>query len=89
MPSIVVILQNTPKWVFALFAVLIVLGVQALRARTLPIWRFLITPVIFIGWGVASLALQSLSSPLLLADARSTRISPRRCNGERGMRDAA
>lgn len=68
MPSIVVILQNTPRWVFALFAVLVVLGVQALRARTLPIWRLLITPVIFIGWGVASLALQSWSSPILLAD---------------------
>jgi hypothetical protein len=68
MPSIVVILQNTPRWVFVLFAILVVLGVQALRARTLPIWRLLITPVIFIGWGVASLALQSLSSPILLAD---------------------
>jgi hypothetical protein len=68
MPSILNILQNTPWWVFALFALLMWLGFQALRPRTLPIWRLLITPAIFIGWGVTSLALQSMSSPILIAD---------------------
>jgi hypothetical protein len=68
MPSILNILQNTPWWVFALFALLTWLGFQALRPRTLPIWRLLITPAVFIGWGIISLALQSMSSPLLIAD---------------------
>src|ERR1700674_1459112 len=68
MPGIINILQNTPWWVFALFALLMWLGFQALRPRTLPMWRLLITPTIFIGWGVISLALQSMSSPILIAD---------------------
>ena len=68
MPGILDILRNTPWWVFALLALLTWLGFQALRPRTLPIWRLLITPAIFIGWGVTSLALQSMSSPILIAD---------------------
>jgi hypothetical protein len=68
MPSILDILHNTPWWVFALFALLMWLGFQALRPRKLPIWRLLITPAIFIGWGITSLALQSMSSPILIAD---------------------
>ena len=68
MPSILNILTNTPWWVFALFTLLVWLGFQALRPRTLPIWRLLITPAIFIGWGITSLALQSMSSPILIAD---------------------
>jgi hypothetical protein len=58
------ILQNTPWWVFALFALLVWLGLQALRPRTLPIWRLLITPAVFIGWGITS----QVASPLLLVD---------------------
>ena len=53
---------------FGLLAALTWLGVQALRARTLPIWRVLATPAIFIAWGIASLVERSLSSPTLLAD---------------------
>jgi hypothetical protein len=68
MPGIINILQNTPWWVFVLFALLMWLGFQALKPRSLPIWRFLITPAVFIGWGVTSLALQSMSSPILIAD---------------------
>jgi len=68
MPRIVNILLNTPWWVFALFALLMWLGFQALRPRSLPIWRLLITPAVFIGWGATSLALQSMSSPILIAD---------------------
>jgi hypothetical protein len=66
MPGIFDILRNTPLWVFALFALLAWLGIQALRPRTVPLWRLLATPVIFIGWGVVSLALRS--SPILIAD---------------------
>jgi hypothetical protein len=51
-----------------LLVLLIWLGFQALKPRTLLIWRLLITPAVFIGWGVTSLALQSVSSPILIAD---------------------
>lgn len=68
MPGITNILLNTPWWVFGLLAALTWLGVQALQARTLPIWRVLATPAIFIAWGVASLVERSLSSPRLIAD---------------------
>ncbi len=61
---LLVVLQNTSWWVFALFALLMWLGLQALRPRTLPIWRLLMTPAVFIGWGITSLA----ASPLLLVD---------------------
>jgi len=72
MQTVLAILHNTPWWVFAVLATLTVVGVQALRARTLPIWRVLITPLVFCGWGVESLIAQSLSAPLLLADWLTT-----------------
>jgi hypothetical protein len=68
MSSILNVLQHTPWWVFALFALLTWLGVQALRPRDVPVWRLLITPAIFILWGVASLVMQSTSAPILVAD---------------------
>jgi hypothetical protein len=43
-------MQNTPIWVFVLFALLLVLGFQSLKPRTLPLWRLLIVPAVFIGW---------------------------------------
>lgn len=86
MPPIIAILQNTPLWVFALFAILMVLGIQALRERTLPIWRLLLTPVLFIGWGISSLALQSLSSPILLVVWPITAANRRYCGVGRDRR---
>jgi hypothetical protein len=69
MTQIVNILLNTPWWVFALFVMLVLLGVQALRPRTIPVWRLLITPGVFIVWGVISLILQpSVSSSFLWLD---------------------
>jgi hypothetical protein len=68
MPTMLGILQNTPWWVFALFGTLTVLGIQGLRPRTLPIWRVMITPLLFCGWGIESLIVQSLSAPILLVD---------------------
>jgi hypothetical protein len=65
--SILIILQHTPLWVFAVFALLTWLGAQALRPRDVPLWRLLITPAIFIGWGVTSLVVQSTSAPILVA----------------------
>jgi hypothetical protein len=62
------IVRNTPWWVFVLFALLLALGVQALRGRVISVWRLLVTPAIFIGWGVTSVALQLVNSPILIVD---------------------
>jgi hypothetical protein len=64
MPAITDILQHTPLWVFALLALLVVLGCQALRARTLPLWRLLVVPLLFAGWGVVSIAQRALGTPV-------------------------
>jgi len=72
MRLIVTILVNSPWWVYALLALLVWLGVQALRTRTVAVWRLLATPVVFIGWGIVSLALRSVSSPVLIADWLAT-----------------
>jgi hypothetical protein len=69
MTALVDILQNTPWWVFVLFVVLLVLGAQALRPRTISLWRLLVIPAVFIAWGVASLVQQlTQSSSYLVAD---------------------
>jgi hypothetical protein len=69
MTQIVNVLLNTPWWVYALFVMLVLLGVQALRPRTIPVWRLLITPGVFIVWGVIGLILQpSVSSSFLWLD---------------------
>src|SRR5579863_140752 len=52
------ILLHTPWWVFAVFASLLALGLQALRPRVVALWRLLLTPAIFIAWGLVSLALR-------------------------------
>jgi len=63
MRALIAILGHTPLWVYAVLAVLVVLGVQALRARTLPLWRLLAVPVLFAGWGALSIALRALDAP--------------------------
>lgn len=68
MSIVLTIVRNTPWWVFVLFALLLALGVQALRGCVISVWRLLVTPVIFIGWGVISLALQLVFSPILIVD---------------------
>jgi hypothetical protein len=50
------ILINTPLWVWPLLAYLIWQGAQALRARTQPIWRMLIVPLVFFLMGLSRLA---------------------------------
>src|SRR5215471_6812872 len=67
MPSPLAILQHSPWWVYVLFAVLIWFGLRALRPRTLPIWRLMIVPAVFIGWGIASMLTQSRTSVFLIA----------------------
>jgi hypothetical protein len=49
------ILANTPIWVFALLAYLIWQGCQSLQARTQPIWRMLIVPLVFFLMGLSRL----------------------------------
>jgi len=66
MPSILSILQHTPWWVFGLLAFLAVLGVQALRPRTISVWRLLAIPIVFVLWGLVTLAAHTIESPTLL-----------------------
>jgi hypothetical protein len=62
------IIQHTPLWVLALLALLVFLGVQALRPRDVPIVRLLLVPAAFIVWGVLSLMQKAAASPLLGVD---------------------
>ncbi len=48
-------LRKTPWWVFALFAYLVVLGVKALKERTLPLRKIFIVPALFTIWSLYSL----------------------------------
>src|SRR4030088_2692514 len=65
--QMVVIVQHTPWWVFAVLALLIATGVQALRPRVVPVWRLLIVPAIFIAWGVLGVTQRSFAAPMLAA----------------------
>jgi hypothetical protein len=59
------ILTHTPIWVFPLFAYLVWLGIKAMRARTVTIWRSLIVPAVFIVWGLSRLlASRDFAAPL-------------------------
>ena len=62
------ILTHTPWWVFAVLAVLIVTGIQALRPRIVPAWRLLIVPAIFIAWGIAGVSIRASAVPSLALD---------------------
>ena len=56
---------NTPPlWVFVLGAVLVAVGVQALKPRTVAVVRMLIVPVVFMTWGLVSLAIRASGSPV-------------------------
>lgn len=48
-------LANTPLWVWALLAVLLHLGIRALRPSTAPLRRIAILPTIFFVWGLYGL----------------------------------
>src|ERR1700735_4642833 len=63
--NVLAIVQHTPAWVFVVLAALIVTGLQALRARVVPVWRVLIVPAIFIGWGILSVAQRPIAVPAL------------------------
>jgi hypothetical protein len=51
------VLQNTPKWVFGLFAALLALGLSQIRTREVSLMRMTLLPVIMTGlslWGTLS-----------------------------------
>jgi hypothetical protein len=66
MTVLLTIITGTPWWVFLLLALLIGLGVQALRPRRIGLRRVFITPAIFIGWGLVALVLAARATPLVL-----------------------
>ena len=68
MPSIVSIIRHTPWWAFGLSAIIVALGIQALKTRPIPLWRLMAIPAVFILWCGASLALRLAASPALVAD---------------------
>jgi|SRR5579871_434025 len=53
---VLTVLQNTPWWVWVLLATLTLLGLQARRPRRLRVVRALVTPGVFMAWGLTSLA---------------------------------
>jgi hypothetical protein len=61
--TILAILTHTPIWVWALFAVVLFLGYQRTRDRTVQLWRLILLPIVMIvvaitgmvGAGLASL----------------------------------
>jgi len=60
-------LANTPPWVWALLALLLFLGVRALRPTTALLWRVAILPTVFFVWGLYGLfTLHSLSAQRIL-----------------------
>ena len=62
----VIILANTPPWVFALLALLIWQGCMALRPRSQPLARMLIIPAVFFLMGLSRLLLVGKSIDLVL-----------------------
>ena len=58
------ILQHTPWWVWPLLAALIALGLQARRRRRARVGRVLVTPAVFVAWGLVSVAAHPAPDPL-------------------------
>lgn len=69
MTALIAIVTHTPPWVLLVLALLVFLGVQALRPRTVPLARVFITPAVFIGWGLFSLAAAAKVAPTVLPAA--------------------
>lgn len=57
------VLFHTPTWVFILFAYLIWQGIQSLASRSMPVWRVLIVPVVFLLMGLAVLLEGHVAGP--------------------------
>lgn len=61
------IVASIPSWVFVVFAVLVALGVRALRSRPTRLPLLLIAPLAFVGWGIFSLKADLAQHPQLFA----------------------
>ena len=72
------VLTHTPPWVFALLAYLVWQGIKAMQSRTMPIWRALIVPAVFIVWGVSRIGLGHQDSvwPLIAWIAAALALMP-------------
>ncbi len=49
------ILRGTPAWVYLFFAFVVWRGIGSLHTRTMPMWRTLTVPALFIGVGLVRL----------------------------------
>lgn len=58
MDIVTCVLTGTPWWVYGVLALLVWLGLQASRPRTVDLGRVLIAPAVFIVWGIISLMLR-------------------------------
>ena len=72
------VLSHTPRWVFVLLAYLVWQGIKAMQSRTMPIWRALIVPAVFIVWGVSRIGLGHQDSvwPLIAWIAAALALMP-------------
>ena len=72
------ILVHTPPWVWVLLGYLVWQGIKAMQPRTVPIWRALIVPVVFIVWGISRIGLghQDSAWPLLAWIAAALALLP-------------
>jgi hypothetical protein len=72
------ILVHTPPWVWVLLAYLVWQGIKAMQPRTVPIWRALIVPVVFIVWGISRIGFghQDSAWPLLAWIAAALALLP-------------
>ncbi|HZB90982.1 MAG TPA: DUF6622 family protein [Stellaceae bacterium] len=75
MTALLAIVSHTPRWVFVVFALLLLLGIQALRPRTIAVARVFATPAVFIAWGLVSLALAAESAPQALVGWSLTAVA--------------
>jgi hypothetical protein len=62
------IATHTPVWVFVLLAALVALGIQAMRPRVVDPRRMLITPLVFIVWGLVGLVAKPHFGATLVAE---------------------
>lgn len=66
--TVLTILAHTPLWVWPLYAVLLFLGLQRSRDSIVPLWRFLILPIIVAILAVLGFVLSGQGTfPALLA----------------------
>jgi hypothetical protein len=72
------ILSHTPLWVWVLLAYLVWQGIKAMQPRSMPIWRALIVPVVFIVWGISRIGFghQDNAWPLLAWTAAALLLLP-------------